>query len=153
MASRQHCVSQHGEGVADSHGKILLMHGWDPAAPDSPFWFTVGGAAEPGEDLQSAGARELVEETGIVVDAADLGDAIAQHQHEFGWDGLTLIQDETYFAVRVGNVEVSFDGMDQIERDTTDKAQWWTPDDLDAAGTAGFPQLSAIMRAAINLKA
>lgn len=36
----------------DSNGKILLMHGWDPAVPDSPFWFTIGGAAEPGEDLQ-----------------------------------------------------------------------------------------------------
>lgn len=128
----------------------LLMHGWDPSKPESPFWFTIGGAAEPGEDLPSAAARELLEETGIVIAPAELGEPLAHHQHEFGWGGLVLVQDETYYAVRVGDVQISFDGMEQIELDTTDRAEWWTPDELDADGTAGFHQLTAVMRSAVS---
>ncbi|MGI8415735.1 MAG: hypothetical protein ACR2P2_05900 [Nakamurella sp.] len=36
----------------DADGRILLMHGWDPAKPESPFWFTIGGAIEPGRTCQ-----------------------------------------------------------------------------------------------------
>jgi len=135
----------------NSAGAILLMHGWDPAVPDVSFWFTIGGAAQPGEDLPTAGARELWEETGIVLQPHQLGPPIAHHRHEFGWDGKILVQDETYFAVSVGSVEVSFTGMEQIELDTIDRAAWWTPDDLDADGTAGFDQLTDVMRSAIEL--
>ncbi len=133
----------------DCNGRILLMHGWDPAKPESPFWFTIGGGAEPGEDLPTAAARELLEETGIVIEPAALGKPVAHHQHQFGWDGMVLVQDETYYAVRVGDVTVNFEGMEQIELDTTDSADWWTPDDLDADGGAGFEQLTDVMRTAI----
>ena len=57
----------------DSEGRVLLLHGWDPLRPDDPFWFTIGGAAEPGESLPEAAARELREEAGIVVDRNDPG--------------------------------------------------------------------------------
>lgn len=129
--------------------RILLMHGWDPAKPESPFWFTIGGAIEPGADLPTAAARELLEETGIVIEPAALGEPLAHHQHQFGWGGRVLIQDETYYAVRVDEGTVNFDGMEQIELDTTDRADWWAPDDLDADGTAGFDQLTDVMRTAI----
>ena len=52
----------------DRDGKVLVLYGCDPKRPESPYWFTIGGAAEPGETLEQAGARELREETGIVID-------------------------------------------------------------------------------------
>src|ERR1700744_4939095 len=60
----------------DAEGRVLLLHGWDPQHPDDPFWFTIGGAAEPGESLALAAARELREEAGIVIDAGRLGEPI-----------------------------------------------------------------------------
>ena len=55
---------------------MLLLHGWDPRRPQDPFWFTIGGAAEGGETLPEAAARELREEAGITVDVADIGEPI-----------------------------------------------------------------------------
>jgi 8-oxo-dGTP pyrophosphatase MutT (NUDIX family) len=57
----------------DDEGRVLLLHGWDPHHPGEPFWFTIGGAADPGESLRDAGARELYEETRISVEPERLG--------------------------------------------------------------------------------
>jgi 8-oxo-dGTP pyrophosphatase MutT (NUDIX family) len=61
-----------GVGVilADDTGAILLGHRTKPTEPAT--WCLPGGAVEAGETFESAAARELAEETGIHVDAADL---------------------------------------------------------------------------------
>ena len=37
----------------NASGRVLLLHGHDP------YWFTIGGAVEPGESLEAAAVREL----------------------------------------------------------------------------------------------
>lgn len=132
-------------------GEVLLLHGWDPAAPDAPYWFSVGGALEPGESLAGAAARELLEETGIAVDAATMGDAIAVEVGvEFDWGPYHLVQDETWFAVPIeADVEVHFRGLEALEVGTIDRAGWWTPDALAADGGAVSGRLIEMMRLAI----
>src|ERR1700753_283176 len=88
----------------DREGRVLLLHGWDPERPDDPFWFTIGGAADPGESLALAAARELREETGIVIDAGRLGDPVETAAITFTWAGVRFEQDQTFFAVAVGHV-------------------------------------------------
>ena len=44
----------------DDEGRVLLLHGWDPHHPDRPFWFTIGGAADPGESLARGGCPRVV---------------------------------------------------------------------------------------------
>jgi 8-oxo-dGTP pyrophosphatase MutT (NUDIX family) len=136
-------------------GEVLLLHGWDPAAPDAPYWFSIGGAAEPGEVLTETAARELFEETGIAVDSASIGEPFAMVPGvEFDWGDFHLVQDETWFAFVIdGNVEVHFRGLEALEVGTIDRAAWWTPDALDADGTAASPTLTEMMRRAIALVA
>jgi len=105
----------------DDEGRVLLLHGWDPHRPDQPFWFTIGGAADPGESLRDAGARELYEETRISVEPERLGEPIAQNSIEFSWAGRRIAQEQTFYAVAVGSVTVSLEGLDHWERATTDK--------------------------------
>ena len=93
-------------------GRVLLLHGWDPHRPDEPFWFTIGGAADPGESMRDAGARELYEETRISVEPERLGEPIAQNSIEFSWGGHRIAQDQTFYAVAVGSVAVSLEGLD-----------------------------------------
>ena len=134
----------------DREGRVLLLHGWDPRRPDDPFWFTIGGAAEHGETLAEAGARELREEAGIAVDAARLGEPIEAAPIEFSWAGMHFIQDQTFFAVAVDGAEVSFANQDPLERATIDKHGWLRPEELEDGGERpADPEIPRLMRAAV----
>ena len=132
----------------DPQGRVLLLHGWDPHHRDRPFWFTIGGAADPGESLREAAARELYEETRISVDLAQLGEPIAENTIEFSWGGHRIVQDQVFYAVLVESAEVSLDGLDRWERATTDKYGWLTAADLGADEPPAHPDIPDLIRAA-----
>jgi 8-oxo-dGTP pyrophosphatase MutT (NUDIX family) len=134
----------------DPEGRVPLLHGWDPVRPDDPFWFTIGGAAEPGESLPRAAARELREEAGIVIDPARLGEPIEVAAISFSWAGVLMEQDQTFFALAVEDTAVSFAGQDPFERATIDKHGWLHPGELEG-GTErpADPEIPRLMRAAI----
>jgi 8-oxo-dGTP pyrophosphatase MutT (NUDIX family) len=134
----------------DGEGRVLLLHGWDPLRPDDPFWFTIGGAAEPGESLSAAAVRELREEAGIVVDQDRLGEPIEASAITFSFGGVRFEQDQTFFAVAIDDAEVSFAGQDPIERATIDKHGWLYPGELeDGAERPADPEIPRLMRAAV----
>ncbi len=131
---------------------MLLLHGWDPHHPERPFWFTIGGAAEDGESLRDAAARELYEETRISVDPAQLGEPIAEQTIEFSWGGHHILQDQVFYAVPVTSAEalgISLEGLDQWEQATTDKYGWLAASDLDGGDRPAHPDIPDLMRAAV----
>jgi 8-oxo-dGTP pyrophosphatase MutT (NUDIX family) len=134
----------------DQEGRVLLLHGWDPRRPDDPFWFTIGGAIEHGETMPEAGARELREEAGIVVEPARLGEPIEVSTIEFSWAGMDFVQGQTFFAVAVADSPVSFAEQDPLERATIDKHGWLRPEELEGGGERpADPDIPRLMRAAI----
>jgi len=133
----------------DPEGRALLLHGWDPHFPEDPFWFTIGGAADEGESLRDAAARELYEETRISVAPEHLGEPIAQDEIEFSWGGHRIAQGQTFFAVAVTSVEVSLEGLDEWERATTDKYAWLSADDLTSAERPAHPDIPDLIRKAV----
>lgn len=130
-------------------GRVLLLHGWDPLRPDTPYWFTIGGAVEAGETVAQAGSRELREEVGIELAADLLGDPVATNTIEFEWGGCPIIQHQTFFAVRVETVEVSFANQEQLELETISDHGWWHPDDLEATGQAAHVTIPGLLRRAV----
>jgi len=133
----------------DPEGRVLLLHGWDPHRPDQPFWFTIGGGADAGESMPEAAARELREETGIILDPEDLGEPIAENTIEFSWAGHHIIQGQVFYAVLVTSAEVSLDGLDVWERATTDKYGWLSAEDLEAGEPLADPDLLTLVRSAV----
>jgi 8-oxo-dGTP pyrophosphatase MutT (NUDIX family) len=132
-------------------GEVLLLHGWDPAAPEAPYWFSIGGATDPGESLVEAAVREMREETGIVIQPIELSDPIAREDAEFDWGVWRLVQDQTYYALALAQdpSTISFEGLEPIERTSIDAAAWWTPEGLEADGSAANARLPEIMRTAV----
>ncbi|MFI7637425.1 NUDIX hydrolase [Nonomuraea sp. NPDC049400] len=135
----------------DEQDRVLLLHGFDPARPDEPFWFTIGGAAEDGETLQEAAARELFEEVGIRANADEFSGPYDNSVIEFSWAQYAVTQEQTFFAIRVGDgTVVSFDHMDQIEKDTTTAYRWWSVAELESTEEIFYPEdLASILRGII----
>ena len=116
----------------DPRGRVLLLFGFDPADPGHPFWFTVGGGAEPGESFAEAAARELREEVGIQADVSELGDPVWRRIADYGFAGMRFQQAEEYFLLRIDSCAVSLDGMDHLERQTVTAYRWWSPAELES---------------------
>jgi 8-oxo-dGTP pyrophosphatase MutT (NUDIX family) len=60
----------------NGQGEALLMLSCDPANPELTYWCSFGGAVDEGESRREAGARELREETWLVVGPAELESAV-----------------------------------------------------------------------------
>jgi 8-oxo-dGTP pyrophosphatase MutT (NUDIX family) len=131
-------------------GKVLLLHGWDPLRPNTPYWFTIGGGVEAGETVTQAASRELREEVGILLPAESLGDPVATNTIEFEWGGCQIVQHQTFFAVGVDRVEVSFANQEELELATISDHGWWHSDDLEATGQAAHVTIPGLLRQAVS---
>jgi 8-oxo-dGTP pyrophosphatase MutT (NUDIX family) len=133
--------------VVDADGKLLMLHGFDPARPDRPYWFTVGGGARAGESLAEAAARELREESGIDVQPAALGEPVWHDVTEFGFDGRQFSQEQDFFLLRVGSPDVSSDGLEDEEAAVVTGHRWWTADELESTDESFYPaELPRLLR-------
>ncbi|MEV7020880.1 NUDIX domain-containing protein [Kitasatospora sp. NPDC093558] len=75
------CVIVHDKDTDTIAALHYAARNWSP----HPSWTVPGGKAEPGEPLDEAAARELKEETGLLVDPADLELVHVIHVEQ-GWD-------------------------------------------------------------------
>lgn len=130
-------------------GEVLLLLGQDPARPESPYWFTIGGGIEAEETAAEAAVRELQEETGIRVGTSQLVGPFHQGTHAFSYEGVDYLSDSTFFAVAVDDVVVTFDGLEEGEIGNIFEARWWAPDQLGSDMSLSSLDLGAIARAAV----
>ncbi len=132
--------------VLDPAGRVLLALGHDHHQPDRHWWFTIGGGLLAGESPPEAAARELREETGLIVAPAQLEGPVLRRRATFAFSNVTARQDEWFFLARLRApgraVVLDRSGWTEDERDVVDGQRWWTPEDLEAeaARTEVFPR-------------
>lgn len=114
-------------------------------------WLTIGGGRARGETLAQAGARELREEVGIDVDPAALGEPLGATVIRYAAFGvIPVTQHQTYFAVAVGDVEVSPAHQGLIERLGIEGHQWLTAEELERRPERLVdPAMPGLMREAV----
>jgi len=116
--------------VLDENGRTLLMQGQDPMAPGTPFWFTPGGGVEPGESVRAAAVRELFEETGKVVDSAELRGPMWRRVAVFPFNGELIRSEELFFALALGHFEPHTANYTALERASILGSRWCSAADI-----------------------
>jgi 8-oxo-dGTP pyrophosphatase MutT (NUDIX family) len=133
--------------LVDGSGRTLLFRGGDPARPGLRWWFTPGGGLNPGETSRQGAARELLEETGLRVDPAELGEPIWHQVTEFTYNHRWYRQDQDFFLLRVPRWEVDTGGFDADERAVVDDHRWWSAQELDDTDETVYPaELPELLR-------
>ena len=105
--------------LLDDDGAVLLFCGSDPASDDGSaprWWFTIGGAAQPGETLTEAAVRELAEETGLRVAPGDMIGPVWRRDAVIDFNGSVIRSEEMFFVHRTPRFEPSASGRTALER-------------------------------------
>jgi 8-oxo-dGTP diphosphatase len=125
--------------LLDPNDRILLMKGRLPSAPGAPgVWFTVGGGIEPGEGLEAAARREILEETGFA--ARDIGPVLwRSEQTHHDRKGRPILIREAFMVARCDGSEPSREGWVALEREFVDDIRWWTLAELEACAEPVYP--------------
>lgn len=124
----------------DAADRLLLMKGRLPGARAAAgAWFTVGGGAEPGESVQEAAAREVVEETGFT--DVQLGPVVWRRTAPLRLaDGERVLFQEHYLIARCTGGEPCRDAWQAHEIDLVDDIRWWTLAELRACAEDIYPR-------------
>ncbi|GAA2392340.1 NUDIX hydrolase [Dactylosporangium salmoneum] len=130
--------------LVDANDRVLLIRTavdpWRPSAGHE--WFTPGGGIEQGESPVQAAARELREETGLVIGPDELR-PLARSSWRLRAD---LVHDD-FFLCRVEAHEVDTGALDEIERRYNLGHHWWTYAELTATTETVYPvHLAALLR-------
>jgi 8-oxo-dGTP pyrophosphatase MutT (NUDIX family) len=131
--------------LLDEDGAVLLFCGSDPAVTDGSaprWWFTVGGAAQQGETLAEAAARELAEETGLRVDPADMIGPVWRRDAVIDFNASVIRSEEMFFVHRTRRFEPSTAGRTGLERSYIHGHRWCDApaiDKLVASGETVYP--------------
>ena len=81
--------------------RTLLFEDSDPGVPGTSWWSTPGGGIDDGESEIHAAIREVAEETGYELGAAELLGPIAKRHVVHGYSDLVIEQDESFFLAMV----------------------------------------------------
>jgi 8-oxo-dGTP pyrophosphatase MutT (NUDIX family) len=129
--------------LLDPVGRVLLFGArlLDLATPPGPvlYWYTPGGAVEPGEAVREAAARELAEEIGLHVEPADLEGPVWLRRAVAPLLGVATDHRETYFALRDVVHEVDVSGQTEVEVYEDQPHRWWSREEIAASAEDFVP--------------
>jgi 8-oxo-dGTP pyrophosphatase MutT (NUDIX family) len=137
--------------LLDDDNRVLLFEAADPGDAEEPFWVTVGGGVEDGEEPRRAAVRELHEETGVQLEEQDLVGPVWRRHTVYRFDGTAYASREWYFVARSADPRIDTSGFDDVEAASVRQHRWWTAEELRRSGVSVYPvQLPELLPAVAN---
>ena len=113
--------------LRDRAGRILLFRAELASRTAGHWWELPGGGIEPGESYQHAAVREIREETGLEISAAEVGPPHWRRTATFTARGIRRLQHEVVVAVQLDTdtPAVTDGGRTAEELEEYGEARWW----------------------------
>ena len=121
-----------------------MVRGHDPHEPARTFWFTPGGGIEAGESEREAAVRELAEETGYVLAAAELRGPVWTRTAVFDFASQPYTQHEQFFVGYLADAERrerAIATFTDTELEAIDELAWMSQSELAADEREVFPDI------------
>jgi 8-oxo-dGTP pyrophosphatase MutT (NUDIX family) len=136
--------------VLDPAGRVLLFGARlvDLSRPPGPvlYWYTPGGAIEPGESVRRAAVRELAEEIGLAVEPEALEGPVWLRRSVSLLLGEPVDARETYFVLRDVVHQVDVSGQTELEALEDQPHRWWSVAEIAGSAEEFLPeQLAGIL--------
>jgi 8-oxo-dGTP pyrophosphatase MutT (NUDIX family) len=113
--------------LTDASGRVLLFHVVTAEEAPGGWWELPGGGIDPGESYLEAAVREIREETGLVLDPAQVGPPAWRRDSTWRSRGRRRLQHEVVVLARVpADQPAIVDGgrtAEEVEDYVT--ARWW----------------------------
>ncbi len=128
--------------LLDDSDRVLLFRDSDPGLDPVPSWWMLpGGGIEDGEDEVAAVVREVAEETGLVLDRAQVAGPLARRRVRHAYSDVVVDQRDAFYVVRVPGFAVSTAGFTEDEQHTVLEHRWWNRAELAGATDPVWPVL------------
>jgi len=138
--------------LLDQAGRALLFYTRADVATNPTRWLTPGGHLEAGETHLRAAARELFEETGLVVSEAQLGSQF--WSQDFAGEpapGVRRAYHEEWYLLRTEAFLPVDTHWTPEERVDVEAWRWWTLEELERTADSLEPAvLTDLLRRALN---
>lgn len=131
--------------LLNNENELLLLKADDPSTTttsgryNGPYWFLVGGAIEPGEEVEEAVLREIHEETNIAKEHISLGPIVWQGEFDLIINGILSRQQQRFIVATTSEIHVSLQNLTLQEKKVIKDIRWFSLEKIEGSKELIYP--------------
>jgi 8-oxo-dGTP pyrophosphatase MutT (NUDIX family) len=127
--------------LTDAGGRVLLFHVLTPDEAPDGWWELPGGGIDPGETYLDAAVREIREETGLILDPAQVSKPAWRRDSTWRSRGKRRLQHEVVVRAQLSADQPAVVDGGRTPQEVEDyvTARWWTVPEITKGDARFYP--------------